>query len=112
MFDPFTTTIGVRQGCVAAPNLFNVAVDYWVKNALAGMPDMGVNLHSRITDLGYADDVVVFAEFIDAISDALSALQEETTPLGLNKLDQDQTSISLRLFTTSTIATKHRKQPS
>ena len=81
--DSFRTTSGVRQGCVAAPNLFNVAVDYWVNNALACTPDMGVNCHSRITDLCYADDVVVFADFIDTISDALVALHEEATPLGL-----------------------------
>ncbi len=29
--DPFPTTSGVRQGCVAAPNLFNIAVDYWLQ---------------------------------------------------------------------------------
>ena len=81
--DSFTTTSGVRQGCVAAPNLFNVAVDYWMNNALARSPDTGVICHSRITDLCYADDVVMFAELIDTISDALVVLQEEATPLGL-----------------------------
>ena len=67
---------------MAAPNLFNVAVDYWVNNALTRAPNTGVNYHSRITDLCYADDVVVFAEITDTIADALTALHEEATPLG------------------------------
>lgn len=80
----FSTTSGVRQGCVAAPNLFNVAVDYWLNNALSRVPQTGVSYHSRFTDLCYADDVVIFAEFTDVISEALTALHEEATPLGLS----------------------------
>ena len=81
--DPFTTKSGVRQGCVAAPNLFNVAVDYWVNNALEHSHNFGVDYNTHITDLCYADDVVVFAEFTDTIADALTALHEEASPLGL-----------------------------
>lgn len=76
--DPFTTTSGVRQGCVAAPNL-NEALDYWISSALARTG----SCHSRITDLCYADEIVMFADLIDTISDALAILQEEATPLGL-----------------------------
>ena len=78
--DPFSTTSGVRQGCVAAPNLFNIAVDYWLQRTLDRCPLLGVN---QITDLCYADDVSIFAELLDTISDALAILSEEASPLGL-----------------------------
>ena len=80
----FPTTSGVRQGCVAAPNLFNTAVDFWLSNAFAKCPNLGVDYHSRITDLSYADDVVIFASLIDTISDTLHILGEEASPLGLS----------------------------
>ena len=75
--DPFTTTSGVRQRLCSRPEPTQcrcVAIDYWLNNALMRTPNTGANYHSRITDLCYADDVVVFAEFTDAISDALTAL--------------------------------------
>ena len=60
-----------------------MAVDYWVNNTLEHSLDFGVYYHTRVTDLCYADDVVVFAELTDTIADALSALNEEASPLGL-----------------------------
>jgi hypothetical protein len=35
----FEVTAGVRQGCVAAPMLFNVFMDHVIKKALSRMPD-------------------------------------------------------------------------
>jgi len=81
--EAFSTTSGVRQGCVAAPNLFNVAVDYWIGRSLERSPDLGVELHERYTDFDYADDVVLLAELFDTFSDALRILSEEASPLGL-----------------------------
>ena len=86
--DPFPTTSGVRQGCVAAPNLFNVAVDYWLKKTLERCPNLGISQsepsYAKITDLCYADDVSIFAELLDTISNALEILSEEASPLGLS----------------------------
>ena len=84
MSDPFSTTSGVRQGCVAAPNLFNIAVDYWLHHTITLCPHLGVDYHHRFTDLCYADDAVIFATLLDTISDALSILGEAATPLGLS----------------------------
>ena len=81
---PFPCSSGVRQGCVAAPNLFNTAVDYWLENTITRCYHLGVDFHSRFTDLCYADDVVIFAMWVDTIVDALEILGEEASPLGLS----------------------------
>ncbi|KAM9328509.1 NACHT, LRR and PYD domains-containing protein 3-like [Pholidichthys leucotaenia] len=39
------------------PNLFNVVVDYWVKNTMECCPNLGGNFHSNFTDLYYVDDL-------------------------------------------------------
>ena len=44
---------------------------------------LGVNFHSRFTDLCYADDVVLFASLIDTLADTLAVMDEEASPLGL-----------------------------
>ncbi len=42
----FEVTAGVRQGCVAAPMLFNVFMDHVMTKALSCMPDdCGVHIH-------------------------------------------------------------------
>ena len=81
--DPFPTTSGVRQGCVAAPNLFNVAVDFWLNQTVERCPDLGVDFHSRFSDICYADDVVLLSSMLDTLAESLSALREEASPLGL-----------------------------
>ena len=82
--DPFPTTSGVRQGCVAAPNLFNVAIDFWLGRTLDRCPNVGVDFHSRFSDLCYADDVVLLSSVLDSLLESLSVLSEEASPLGLS----------------------------
>jgi hypothetical protein len=77
----FTVSSGVRQGCIVAPLLFNVFLDFVVKQALESMPpDAGVGVQfradgrtlfdkgrgqsltlQRIALLLYADDMVLFS---------------------------------------------------
>ena len=58
--EPFDTTSGVRQGCVSAPVLFCIAMD-WILNRCT--ESMGVTVSSiRFTDQAYADDGVLFTD--------------------------------------------------
>ena len=58
--DPFTTTSGVRQGCVLAPALFCIAID-WIMSRCAG--SMGTAVGSTtFTGQDYADDAVLFTD--------------------------------------------------
>jgi len=54
----FKTTSGVRQGCVLAPALFSVAID-WILNHMLIKPEICTS-SSHFTNLVYADDTAFF----------------------------------------------------
>ncbi|KAG0697185.1 Tetratricopeptide repeat protein 17 [Chionoecetes opilio] len=79
----FPVNTGVRQGCVLAPSLFNTCMD-WVLGKVVDQSDCGASLgNTKITNLAFADDAVIFAESLEVLVMALEALHEETKPLGL-----------------------------
>ncbi|KAK6741352.1 hypothetical protein RB195_009287 [Necator americanus] len=61
---PFEVVTGVRQGAVAGPFLFNFAIDDIMRRTVNQCPADIVLAPSGcpLTDLEYADDVVIFAE--------------------------------------------------
>ena len=56
--EPFETTSGVRQGCVLAPALFCIAID-WILSSCTDITGTTVG-SSKFTDQDYADDAVLF----------------------------------------------------
>ena len=81
--DFFPVTTGVRQGCVIAPTLFNVCMDWVLGRSVEGS-SCGTSIGNfKLTDLDFADDAVIFAETLEVLELALEALHEETKPLGL-----------------------------
>ena len=81
--DFFPVASGVRQGCVLAPTLFNVCMD-WVLGRTVDGSSCGTSVGNfKVTDLDFADDAVIFAETLDVLVLALEALSEESKPLGL-----------------------------
>ena len=77
----FCTTSGVRQGCVLAPALFAIAID-WILGHLA--PHVGITLGRRhFTDLAYADDAVILLDNDTSVVDALEKLCVEASTFGL-----------------------------
>ena len=63
-------TSGVRQGCVVAANLFNTTTDRILNNTTQALT-LGVNYDDSgqlITDLDYADNVVIFADLFDTLN--------------------------------------------
>lgn len=82
----FLVSSGVRQGCVAAPQLmryFQIAEILGILGfKIAGME---FRLRPRLlTDVDYADDVTIFAHSRANIETALSSLQAEASKLGLS----------------------------
>ncbi|KAG0728144.1 Retrovirus-related Pol polyprotein from type-1 retrotransposable element R2 [Chionoecetes opilio] len=79
----FPVNTGVRQGCVLAPSIFNACMD-WVLDKVVDQSDCGASVgNTKITDLVFADDAVIFAESLEVLVMALEALHEEAKPLGL-----------------------------
>jgi Reverse transcriptase (RNA-dependent DNA polymerase) len=81
--EPFRTDSGVRQGCIMAPDLFDAAMD-WVMERTTHRAMNGISVgEESFSDLDFADDVAMLAELIDLLESALTILQEEAAPLGL-----------------------------
>ncbi|KAG0725535.1 Alpha-N-acetylglucosaminidase [Chionoecetes opilio] len=79
----FPVNTGMRLGCVLAPSLFNTCMD-WVLGKVVDQSDCGASLgNTKITDLVFADDAVIFAESLEVLVMALEALHKEAKPLGL-----------------------------
>ena len=84
--EEFSISSGVRQGCVLAANLFNTATDRILNNTTQALM-LGVNYDDSgqlITDLDYADDVVIFADLFDTLREALFIFNEQSKKLGLH----------------------------
>ena len=84
--EAFSISSGVRQGCVLAANLFNTATDR-ILNKTTQALTLGVNYDDSgqlITALDYADNIVIFADLLDTLKDALFIFNEQYQQLGLN----------------------------
>ena len=84
--EAFSISSGVRQGCILAANLFNTATDRILNNTTQALT-LGVNYDDSgqlITDLDYADDVVIFADLFDTLREALFIFNEQSKKLGLH----------------------------
>ena len=74
---------GVRQECVPASSLFNTCMD-WVLGRVVNQSHSGASVdNTKITDLVFADDAVIFADLLKVLVMVLEALHEEAKPLGL-----------------------------
>ena len=61
--DWFQIGKGVRQGCILSPCLFNLYVEYIVRNAGLEEAQAGIKIAGRnINNLRYADDTTLMAE--------------------------------------------------
>ena len=61
--DWFQTGNGVRQGCILSPCLFNLYVEYIIRNTRLKEVQVGIKIAGRnINNLRYADDITLMAE--------------------------------------------------
>ncbi len=57
----FEIRSGVRQGCALSPTLFHYIIDWILGQALQDYPGVQVGANVHVSDLAYADDIVMFS---------------------------------------------------
>ena len=73
---------GVRQGCILSPCLFNLYVEYIMRNAGLGEAQAGIKIARRnINNLRYADDTTLTAESEEELKTLLMKVEEESEKL-------------------------------
>ena len=61
--DWFETTIGVRQGSLLSPDLFNVFLENILAEAFEDYKKLGINVDGyKLKDLRFADDIALSAD--------------------------------------------------
>ena len=82
---------GVRQRCILSPSLFNLYIEYIMRNAGLEEAQAGIKIARRnINNVGYADDITLMAESEELKS--LLKVKEENEKVGL-KLNIQKTKI-------------------
>jgi hypothetical protein len=92
--DWFNTTVGVRQGCVISPQLFNILLEVVISTALQES-EIGVNISGfTINNLRFADDIVIIAETQDELQTLVNRVQEASSNFGL-KINISKTQVQV-----------------
>ena len=75
--DWFQIRKGVRQGCILSPCLFNLYVEYIMRNAGLGEAQAGIKIARRnINNLRYADDTTLMAESKEELKSLLMRVKK------------------------------------
>ena len=79
-----TASIGVRQGCILSPCLFNLYAEYIMRNAGLEETQAGIKIARRnINNLRYADDTALMVESEEELKSLLMKVKEESEKVGL-----------------------------
>ena len=91
--DLFQIGEGVRQGCILSPCLFNLYLEYIMRNAWLDEAQAGIKISRRyINNLRYADDTTLMAEREEELKSLLMKVKKESEKAGL-KLNIQKTNI-------------------
>ena len=91
--DWFQIGKGVHQGCIQSPCLFNLYIEYIMRNAGLDEVQAGINISSRnINNLRNVDYTTLMAESEEELKSLLMNVKEESEKFGL-KLNIQKTNI-------------------
>jgi Reverse transcriptase (RNA-dependent DNA polymerase)/Domain of unknown function (DUF6451) len=91
MFNWFETLVGVLQGCLLSPLLFNVMLE--VVMALADVNESGIVVSGyRISNLRFADDISFLADGQSELQQQINSLHTVSTRFGL-KISTSKTEV-------------------
>ena len=82
--DWFQIGKGINQGCILSPCLFNLYVEYIMRNAGLDEAQARIKIARRnINNLRYADDTTLMAESEEVLNSLLMKVKEESEKVGL-----------------------------
>ncbi len=80
---PFEILSDVRQGCALFPTLFNYIVDRILRQALQNYPGVQVGANVHVSDLAYADDIVVLTSSYSEMQGLLETVKRHVAAVGM-----------------------------
>lgn len=90
----FTTSKGVRQGCILSPDLFNIYGEYVMRKVLKNWHG-GISVaRKKISNLRYADDTTLIAASEDEMLELIWRLEHESELFGL-RINNSKTKIMI-----------------
>ena len=81
--ETFEMKLGVRKGCAPWPTLFNYAIDYILNRALRDNTGVEVGRNVRVSDLAYADDIILIGSNCDNMQATLNREQAAARGVGM-----------------------------
>ena len=76
--------LGVRQGCILSPYLFNLYAEYIMRNTGLEEAQAGIKIAGRnINNLRYTDDTTLMAQSEEELKSLLMKVKEESEKVGL-----------------------------
>ena len=79
----FRTTVGVRQGCLLSPTLFNIFLERIMADALEGH-EWTVNIGGRnVSNLRFADDIESLAGSEEELANLIKRLDDSCSAYGM-----------------------------
>jgi hypothetical protein len=126
----FSTSIqmktGVKQGCLLSPVLFNIYIDFVMRQILEQVEVEGVTMRYRLGDLWYsgrgngddvkllslmyADDIAVMCQNIQDLEKFIKAFEKVTQRFGLTMNIKKTCVMSLKQFERTTCNTKKKTE--
>ena len=87
----FSTSIGVLQGCILSPPLFNITLEAMMNIAKDSIEESGIKLYgTKVNNLRYADDIAGIAETVNELQEVTSSINTASERIGM-QINVDKT---------------------